>query len=400
MKLGVIRLEPHRRTSDGVAAASSFPRWLSAASDCTDSMHLVLPIEGSAADQIGPSDVRYALRRHDELLALPSCRGFLRAYRNVPLLLLRLLKLRRKTRVVICRAPEHLNLILLPLLWVLRFKPVIWFVADRSAVDEAGQARRGRTLLVRTGLWLSRATGHMERMFARRWPSIVNGSELEQKLMASGVDASRILRVVSTTLPQTALLAEAPAELRSGGRVELLYVGRIVAEKGLCDLIHALRELMNSPGPGYRLTLIGWDAHGEMKRLQDYIEQLGIGHDVEMRGPMPPGPALMLAMRSCDIFVLPSWAEGTPRVLVEAMAMGRAIVATRVGGVPDLIEDGENGVLVEPRRADQLADAIRRLALDPQQRLDIGHRNWAKAGSLTVEALAERMCEFAARQTR
>ena len=182
--------------------------------------------------------------------------------------------------------------------------------------------------------------------------------------------------------------------------MELLYVGRIVAEKGLCDLIDALRELLNSPGPGYRLTLIGWDAHGEMKRLQDYIEQLGIGHAVEMRGPMPPGPALMLAMRSCDIFVLPSWAEGTPRVLVEAMAMGRAIVATRVGGVPDLIEDGENGYLVEPRRADQLADAIRRLALDPQQRLDIGHRNWAKAGSLTVEALAERMCEFAARQTR
>ncbi len=398
MKLGVIRLEPHRRTSDGVAASSSFPRWLKAASECTDSMKLVLPIEGT--DEITETDVRYALRGQDELLALPSCRGFLRAYRNVPLLLLRLLRLRRRTPIVLCRAPEHLNLILLPLLWLLRFKPVIWFVADRSAVDDAGQARRGRGLRVRAGAWLSRATGRVERMFAARWSCIVNGSELEQQLVASGADASRILRVVSTPLPQAALLEEAPMAQRADGPVQLLYVGRIVAEKGLCDLIDALAELLQSPGPGYRLTLIGWGAHGERERLDDHIARLGIGHAVDMRGPMPPGPALLEAMRSCDIFVLPSWAEGTPRVLVEAMAMGRAIVATRVGGVPDLIEHGVHGLLVEPRRADQLADAIRRLALDPRQRLDIGRRNWAQAGTLTVEALAERMCEFIARQAR
>jgi len=398
VKLGVIRLEPHRRTSDGVAAASSFPRWLSAVSECTDSMTLVLPVEGSIGDEVTEADVRYALRRQDELLALPSCRGFLRAYRNTPLLLLRLLKLRRRTRVVICRAPEHLNLILLPLLWLLRFKPVIWFVSDRSAVDAANQARRADALLVRAGLWLSRATGCVERFFARRWPSIVNGSELEQNLLASGADASQILRVVSTTLPRAALLEEAPVEQRSSGPVELLYVGRIVAEKGLGDLIDALSGLLKSPTPSYRLTLIGWGAHGEMERLRDHIAQLGVGHAVDIRGPMPPGPALLQAFRSCDLFVLPSWSEGTPRVLVEAMAMGRAVVATRVGGIPDLVDDGENGYLVEPRRPDQLAAAIARLAASPAQRLDIGRRNWEKAGSLTVETLAERMCQFISRQ--
>jgi len=360
----------------------------------------VLPVEGSIVDEITEADVRYALRRQDELLPLPSCRGFLRAYRNAPLLLLRLLKLRRRTQLVICRAPEHLNLILLPLLWLLRFKPVMWFVSDRSAVDAASQARRGQSLLVRAGLWLSRATGSVERRFARRWPCIVNGSALEQKLLASGSDASRILRVVSTTLPQTALLEEAPLEQRSSGLVELLYVGRIVAEKGLCDLIDALSELLKSPTPNYRLTLIGWGAHGEMERLRDYIAQHGVGHAVDVLGAMPPGPALLQAFRSCDIFVLPSWSEGTPRVLVEAMAMGRAVVATRVGGVPDLIEDGDNGYLVEPRRPDQLAAAIARLALAPAQRLDIGRRNWEKAKRLTVETLAERMCQFIARQAR
>lgn len=398
MKLGVIRLEPHRRTIDGVVAASSFPRWLSAVRDCTDSMILVLPIEGSIANEITEVDVRCALRRQDELLALPSCRGFLRAYRNAPLLLLRLLKLRRRTRVVICRAPEHLNLILLPLLWLLRFKPVMWFVSDRSAVDAANQSRRGRALLVRAGLWLSRSTGSVERWFARRWPCIVNGSALEQKLLAAGVDASQVLRVVSTTLPRAALLEEPPLEQRSSGPVELLFVGRIVAEKGLCDLIDALSELLKSPSPSYRLTLIGWGAHGEMERLHDYIARLGVGHAVDVRGPMPPGPALLHVFRSCDIFVLPSWSEGTPRVLVEAMAMGRPVVATRVGGIPDLIVDGENGYLVEPRRPDQLAVGIRRLALDPAQRLDVGRRNWEQARSFTVENLAERMCRFIARQ--
>jgi len=80
------------------------------------------------------------------------------------------------------------------------------------------------------------------------------------------------------------------------------------------------------------------------------------------------------------------------------MAMGRAVVATRVGGIPDLVDDGENGYLVEPRRPDQLAAAIARLAASPAQRLDIGRRNWEKARSLTVETLAERMCQFISRQ--
>ncbi|HEY6642720.1 glycosyltransferase [Povalibacter sp.] len=397
MKLGVIRLESHRRTKDGVAAASSFPRWLSAASDCTEAMIMVLPIEGSSADESATADVHYSLRQQDALLALPSCRGFLRAYMNAPLLLLRLYKLRRHTPVVICRAPEHLNLILLPLLWLLRFKPVIWFVSDRSAVEAANQTRRGGGPLVRAGAWLSRATGSVERLFARRWPCIVNGSALERQLLEAGADAARILRVVSSTLPQSALPTQAPMEQRSGGPVELLYVGRIAVEKGLCDLIDALAELLKSPGPGYRLIVIGWAAHGEMERLRAYIVELGIEHAVDVRGPMPPGSALLQAFRSCDVFVLPSWSEGTPRVLVEAMAMGRAVVATRVGGVPDLIVDGENGHLVEPHRPDQLVAAIRRLALDPQRRLEIGRHNWEQARHLTVESLARRMCQFISR---
>jgi len=240
----------------------------------------------------------------------------------------------------------------------------------------------------------------VERLFARRWPCIVNGSALEQKLLASGADASRILRVVSTTLPRSALLEEVPSEQRSSGPVELLYVGRIAVEKGLSDLIEALSELLKSPAPSFRLTLIGWGDHGELERLKDHITQLGVGHAVDVRGPMPPGPGLLQAFRSCDIFVLPSWSEGTPRVLVEAMAMGRAVVATRVGGVPDLIVEDENGYLVEPRRPDQLAAAIHRLALAPVQRLDIGRRNWKKARGLTVDSLAERMCQFIARQVR
>jgi glycosyltransferase involved in cell wall biosynthesis len=71
---------------------------------------------------------------------------------------------------------------------------------------------------------------------------------------------------------------------------------------------------------------------------------------------------------SADIFVLATLAEGLPTVLMEAMAMELPVVSTRVMGVPELVDDGVNGLLVRPGRVDELADAIERLALDPALR--------------------------------
>jgi colanic acid/amylovoran biosynthesis glycosyltransferase len=79
-----------------------------------------------------------------------------------------------------------------------------------------------------------------------------------------------------------------------------------------------------------------------------------------------------------DVFVLPSFAEGVPAVLMEAMAMGLPVVTTRVAGIPELVEDGQSGFVVPPGRVDALVEAVRRLASDPELRREMGERGREK----------------------
>ena len=102
--------------------------------------------------------------------------------------------------------------------------------------------------------------------------------------------------------------------------------------------------------------------------LQGAIDVLGwVGQD-EIRGDY----------ESADIFVLPTFAEGVPVVLMEAMALEIPVVTTRVAGIPELVEDGVSGFVVPPGRVDLLAYAIRRLILDPALRREMGCRGREK----------------------
>ena len=79
-------------------------------------------------------------------------------------------------------------------------------------------------------------------------------------------------------------------------------------------------------------------------------------------------------MKNCYCFVLPSLSEGLPRVLIEAQALGKPVIATRVGGIPELISENENGFLVEPKNSEQLAGKIKRLLENPQLSREMGER--------------------------
>src|SRR5580704_15065645 len=81
----------------------------------------------------------------------------------------------------------------------------------------------------------------------------------------------------------------------------------------------------------------------------------GAGHLLGAR----PQPDVAAWMAACDVMTLPSWAEGTPNVVLEALAAGRPVVASRVGGIPDAIIEGVTGILVAPHDCDDLADGLR-----------------------------------------
>ena len=96
--------------------------------------------------------------------------------------------------------------------------------------------------------------------------------------------------------------------------------------------------------------------------------------------------------RAADVFCLPSFAEGVPVVLMEAMASGLPVVSTRVNGIPELVEDGVSGRLVAPGRSDPLAAALRELAVNPAHRAKLGEAARARvAEAFEIDACAAQL---------
>lgn len=159
-----------------------------------------------------------------------------------------------------------------------------------------------------------------------------------------------------------ALYAEAP-EPSAEGPLNLLFVGRLTAIKGLRVLFEALDLLADRD---VTLTLVGDGedrAFAERKAARlGNITLLGFQSQSEVAA----------ALAKADALVLPSFAEGVPVVLMEAMASGRPVIATRVGGVAELVEDGVSGFLVPPGNAAALAAAITKLAEAPDLRQAFG----------------------------
>ncbi|MFC4671032.1 glycosyltransferase [Seohaeicola nanhaiensis] len=169
--------------------------------------------------------------------------------------------------------------------------------------------------------------------------------------------------------------AEAPLPPRQKGEFRLLFVGRLAPVKGLRVLLEALESLSRTM-PDLRLILVGDGP--DRKALEQAAAPLG--ERVVFTGYLSQAEVAR-AMQSCDIVVLPSFAEGVPVVLMEALASRKAVIATRVAGVGELVEEGETGLLVAPGDAGGLGEAIRRLASDPALCAQMGERGAARVAA-------------------
>jgi glycosyltransferase involved in cell wall biosynthesis len=142
-------------------------------------------------------------------------------------------------------------------------------------------------------------------------------------------------------------------------------LGRV---KGIVFLLDAMVRLKNACVP-IQLKIAG--TGGLQAILAAEASRLGLNDCVAFTGPVS-GPAKELFFSSLDIFVQPSLSEGLSIVLIEAMSYGLPLVASKVGGIPELIQEGGNGLLVPPGDGAGLADAIRQLAVRPDQRVAMG----------------------------
>ena len=154
---------------------------------------------------------------------------------------------------------------------------------------------------------------------------------------------------------------------RGVGR-RLVFVGRVVEQKGLAVLFEAMNRL-SADHPDLTLTVIGDGPH--RGRLADRAAAMGLGDRVHFVGAKSQAEVVEL-LADADLFVLPSYAEGVPVVVMEALGSGVPAVASFVGGMAELVEDGVTGHLVRPGDPDQLAERIGRLLADPELRDRLG----------------------------
>ncbi len=153
----------------------------------------------------------------------------------------------------------------------------------------------------------------------------------------------------------------------SPARLNVLYMGYLGRNKGTFELVEAAKKIADKGLPVF-FDLVGEDLQpGDKEQIKQMVAQAGLEETVRVHPPAS-GAEKIEFFRKADILAYPSYSEGMPIAIIEAMASGLPIVATRVGGIPDQIENGVNGILIEAGSADQLASALEKLVSSPDLR--------------------------------
>ncbi len=240
---------------------------------------------------------------------------------------------------------------------------------------------------------MTSARALLKRILPKADAAISVSRQLSDELASLGLVRSRIHLVangVSTALFHVRDRRQAREHLGvAHDRPIVLFVGRIEPQKGVDEILDAW-ETVRARIPEAVLVLVG---DGPLKgRVQALQERWG-------DGLIAPGarPLAEVAewLGACDAFTLPSWKEGTPNVVLEALASGRPVVGSRVGGIPDILADERSGLLVPAHDANALAKALIEVLSkkwDPSQVSACGPKSWAHSAA-ELHGVLQACCE-------
>jgi glycosyltransferase involved in cell wall biosynthesis len=193
-------------------------------------------------------------------------------------------------------------------------------------------------------------------------------------LLARGIDRHRLV-LVPTVVDAAACVGEAgdPAEARAAIEVPqeatvVTLVGRLTSQKGVDTFLEAA-GVVHHRRPEALFVVVGDGP--DRAALQAQADAASLNGAVRFLGYREDIPRVLAA---ADIVVMPSRAEGLPHLLLEALAVGRPVVASRVGGIPDVVHHGETGLLVPPAAPGEVADSVLRLLDDPELARRLGHQ--------------------------
>ncbi len=270
------------------------------------------------------------------------------------------------------------------------FSEIDW-LGDRIAYMVVSDYGRGAAFVPRTGL-----RNRLVRLYSQ-WNDRVFKERLTDQLVV--VNSRELLNVLSNRTDniheiRTTTLSAADFFERKdtcqGSTLRLLYTGRIVMDKGLKELVAAANQLVAGDLP-VEVHIVGWEDNENkpvQAELYNLAQKLAVQDVLHFHGRKTVGSELNEMYRMADIYVLPSYHEGFPRTIWEAMANSLPVIATTVGSIPDYLENGRDALLIEPRRVEAVTEAVRLLANDHllRQKLIRGGMACARENTLDVQA--------------
>lgn len=195
-----------------------------------------------------------------------------------------------------------------------------------------------------------------------------------------GILPEKKIEVVGNIVPKPTNIEK----MRVDNRLHLLFLGLITEEKGIFDLLDVL-EKNKSVFAGRVCLHIG--GNGKVDKLQRILEEKGLQDMVTYEGWVDEEKKSYLFSLS-DAFVLPSYTEGLPVSILEAMSYGLPIIATRVGGIPELVLDNENGILFEAGNKEEMLESIRVFVDNDELRHDMGNNSKVKSETFLPDHIA------------
>jgi len=213
--------------------------------------------------------------------------------------------------------------------------------------------------------FISRALGLSDRLLA-----VSRDSAQKLKTLAPKNEIEIIVNAIDTA----PFSFSADRSALKTGEVRILFVGAMGKLKGETDLADAVKRIA-AKHPNLRVSFLGFGG----EKLRAYAAQIGIEKLIEFVGAVPLDERIGF-FEKADIFALPTYAEAMPLAVIEAMAAGLPVVSTTVGGIPELIDENEEGFLVAPADREKLAEKLSILIDDRARRGAMGKKGREKVG--------------------
>jgi glycosyltransferase involved in cell wall biosynthesis len=208
---------------------------------------------------------------------------------------------------------------------------------------------------------------------------IVLSKEWQFFFESIGISSDRIV-----VLTNSVFIPDIPAHNKNAGETVVLFMSRLEKQKGIYELIDVIKR-RNEKLSSCRYILAG-PKTSEWPEISNRIADAGLSDNIDIPGPLV-GKDKEEAYQNADIYVLQSYTEGMPIGLLEAMSYGLVCITTPVGGIPRVVQNMHNGILVEPGNADALENALEYLIANPELRDKLGkearktvsvYYNWEK----------------------